>query len=245
MPLNGSAFLALWNDVDPERDAEYNVWHTFEHVPERVGVAGVLSGRRYVAQERSEDRYFTLYELEALAALAGPEYVDVVEHPTEWSLSMRPSLRRFQRCPCSTLISLGTGVAGSIATFRFALSDATLDAATASAVLEPFLVIAGITSVHLGRTKADITFPIRNASTSDEAETGSPFVLLVEGTDRAALDGVATDIARAVERGLSAHVTLGWKTFDLAYAIDRSSLQHPTTRRQPGRGDLRNGVWSS
>jgi hypothetical protein len=245
MALNGSAFLALWNDVDPERDAEYNVWHTFEHVPERVGIAGVLSGRRYVARERSEDRYFTLYELEGLAALAGPEYVDVVEHPTAWSLSMRPSLRRFQRYPCSTLISLGAGIAGSIATFRFGLADAALNAARASVVLEPFLVIAGITSVHLGRTEADITFPIRNASTSDEAETASPFVLLVEGADRAALDGIATDIAEAVERGFGAHRTPVWKSFDLAYAIDRSSLPHPTTRRQPARCELRKRASSS
>lgn len=33
MTLKGCAFLALWNDFDPGRDAEYNCWHTFEHVP--------------------------------------------------------------------------------------------------------------------------------------------------------------------------------------------------------------------
>jgi len=245
MPLEGSAFLALWNDVDPERDAEYNVWHTFEHVPERVGVAGVLSGRRYVARERTEDRYFTLYGLEGLAALAGPEYLEVVEHPTEWSLSMRSSLRQFQRYPCSALLSLGAGIAGSIATFRFAMADATLEAAGASVVLEPFLVIAGITAVHLGRTEADTAFPIRNAPTSGGTESGSQFVLLVEGSDRAALDGVADDVASALEHGFGAHRTPVWKTFDLAYAIDRSSLQHPTTRRQPERRDLRQRLSSS
>jgi hypothetical protein len=49
MALKGSAFLALWNDFDPARDEEYNCWHTFEHVPERVGIEGVVSGRRYIA----------------------------------------------------------------------------------------------------------------------------------------------------------------------------------------------------
>ena len=52
MALRGSAFLALWNDFDPARDAEYNCWHTFEHVPERVGIEGILAGRRYVAMEQ-------------------------------------------------------------------------------------------------------------------------------------------------------------------------------------------------
>ena len=103
MSLNGAAFLALWNDFDPALDAEYDCWHTFEHVPERVGIAGILSGRRYVARERERWRYFTLYELESLAALDGPEYADVVERPTAWSASMRPSFRNFLRSPCATL----------------------------------------------------------------------------------------------------------------------------------------------
>ena len=209
-----------------------------------MGVAGILAGRRYAARERSEDRYFTLYELEGLAALAGPEYVEVVEHPTELSLSMRPSLRHFQRCPCATLISLGVGIGGSVATFRFAV-EAELDATKAAAVFNPFLVIGGITSLHLGRVEVDTAFPISIAPTSGMGESGSQFVLLVEANDRAALDGVATDIAGAIELGLGAHRPPGWKTFDFAYAIDRSSLQHPTTRRQPERGDLRKRSSSS
>ena len=32
------AFLALWNDFDPGRDEEYNRWHTYEHVPERLSI---------------------------------------------------------------------------------------------------------------------------------------------------------------------------------------------------------------
>ena len=46
MALAGTAFLALWNDFDPARDEEYNCWHTFEHVPERVGIEGILTGQR-------------------------------------------------------------------------------------------------------------------------------------------------------------------------------------------------------
>ena len=93
MALNGTAFLALWNEFDPARDDEYSIWHTFEHVPERVGIDGVLSGRRYAAREREHWRYFTLYELSGLDALAGASYMDVVDRPTEWSASMRPSFR--------------------------------------------------------------------------------------------------------------------------------------------------------
>jgi hypothetical protein len=93
--------------------------------------------------------------------------------------------------------------------------------------------------------QVDTAFPISNAPISGVAESGSQFVLLAEGNDRAALDGVATDIAGAIERGFGAHRAPVWKIFDLAYAIDRSSLQHPTTRRQPERGDLRKRAGSS
>jgi hypothetical protein len=103
MTLKGSAFLALWNDFDPARDAEYNCWHTFEHVPERVGIAGIRSARRYVARERNDRRYFTLYDLASLAALDGPEYADVADRPTAWSSSMRASFRNFLRRPCTTV----------------------------------------------------------------------------------------------------------------------------------------------
>src|ERR1700722_14477410 len=109
MTPKGNAFLALWNDFDPARDAEYNCCHTFEHVPERVGIAGILSARRYIARERGEQRYFTLYDAASLTAFEGPEYLDVAEHPTTWSLSMRPSFRNFLRCPCASLLRLGAG----------------------------------------------------------------------------------------------------------------------------------------
>ena len=49
MGLLGSAVLAIWNDIAPGGDAEFNHWHTREHVPERVGVPGFLRGRRYLA----------------------------------------------------------------------------------------------------------------------------------------------------------------------------------------------------
>ena len=43
----GAAFLALWNGIDrPEARAEYEAWHAFEHVPERVGLPGFEYGRR-------------------------------------------------------------------------------------------------------------------------------------------------------------------------------------------------------
>lgn len=241
MALNGAAFLALWNDVDPARDAEYNCWHTCEHVPERVGIRGVMAGRRYVARERGDDRYFTLYELQRLAALAGAEYVDVVEHPTDWSLSMRPSLRNFQRHPCTTLVSLGSGVAGAIATFRLT-QDARSDDALADAaksLFDEFGETEGITSIHLGVVDADAAFPLKNASATAAGAWNLTHVLLVEGVARAELDAALPRIAAAFAPQHAAIQGTAWQSFDLAFAIERGGLRHAGAHRQHARPDLR------
>jgi hypothetical protein len=238
MTLKGSAFLALWNDFDPGRDAEYNRWHTFEHVPERVGIEGFLSGRRYVARERRDRRYFTLYELEGLAALDGPQYADVVDRPTEWSAAMRPSFRNFLRSPCETILTSGLGMAGCIATFRLGAARE-VDASAVGAVLHALLESSGINAVHLGRVDTSAKFPVKNAAGSGSAAGAAQLVLLVEGLDRAALEAAAPSIVRALTERLGADHLVAWEGYDLAFAIERSGLKSPTTARQPPRPDLR------
>jgi hypothetical protein len=240
MGLQGSAFLALWNDVDPARDAEYNCWHTFEHVPERVGIKGFCAGRRYIARERTDDRYFTLYELDDLSALSGADYADVVDRPTEWSRSMRPSLRNFQRTPCITLLTLGTGSASGVATFRIGVRDALNVAGlnTVRSALESHLESSGIASVHLGLVDADARFPLKNAPSADSSADGIAYVLIVEGIDRGELDAAAPRIVETIDRCFHPMRAVSWKSFDFAFAIERSALRHLTTQRQPARADL-------
>lgn len=237
MPLRGSAFLALWNDFDPARDDEYNTWHTFEHVPERVGIAGILSGRRYIAAERDDHRYFTLYELAALAALDGPQYQDVAQRPTTWSQSMRASFRNFFRQPCETVSSIGIGTAAAIATFRFSIpSD--LGEAQWREALKPLLETDGVSALHLGRVDTTAKFPVKNVA-DDEIGEGLPFVLLAEGIERAQLDAAAPAIAAVVKNATGSDHVARWETYDLAFAIAREELAWPTERRQPPREDLR------
>ena len=124
MPLAGTAFLALWNDVARAREPEYDRWHTQEHVPERVAAAGFLGARRYVNRGRERHRYFTLYEVVDLAAFAGAEYVDLVAHPTPWTATMRPDFANFLRAPCRVAGSLGDGIGAAVAFLCLAGDDA-------------------------------------------------------------------------------------------------------------------------
>jgi len=242
MAADGPAFLALWNDVDPARDEEYNCWHTFEHVPERVGIAGIVSARRYLAPERGERRYFTLYDLDLLAALDGAEYLDVVHRPTAWSLSMRPSLRNFLRRPCATALRLGHGLGNCIATVRFAVS-ASIDLVAWTAMLQAQLATSGVCAIRLGRADTTARFPIANA-TADDAASGAPHVLLMEGIDRFALDAAALRVVAEIAGGMVGAIagdagSIAWESYDFAFAIDRAGLPARDGSRQPSREDLR------
>ena len=244
MPLRGSAFLALWNDIEPQRRAEYDVWHTFEHVPERVGIAGFVSGRRYVARERGEQRYFTLYELTGLGALEGADYVEVVERPTDWSRSMRPSFRNVVRCPCATVVSLGQGVAGSAAAFRFDTRSPTEAGETglAQAAFQSFLATSSITAVHLGRGVSSTPPPsLERLGWNPSSEDALRHVLLVEALDRHELEAARPRLAETVRQRLDAVGDIASATFDLAFIVEKADLLRPTSSRQAARPDLRPG----
>ena len=241
MHLKGQAFLALWNDFDSARDAEYNCWHTFEHVPERVGIDGVLSSRRYVALDRTDWRYFTLYELSNLEALAGASYLNVVEQPSEWTLTMRPSFRNFCRRPCATVWSDGIGHGGSIATLRVRMSSPSIALGEDAwrRALQPLIASAVTVAVHVGRVDTEAKFPLPNAAGAPEASEGESCVVLVEGTDR-------DHVHLAAEATLEALHGLGcvcdataWEAYDLAFSIDKDELADPSLARQAPRPELK------
>jgi hypothetical protein len=72
--LRGRGLLSLWNGVDAGRRAEYDLWHTREHVPERLAVPGILRARRYRRGEGPLPEFLTLCELETNAVLASALY---------------------------------------------------------------------------------------------------------------------------------------------------------------------------
>ncbi len=113
------AFLALWNGIArAEVQPEYERWHSFEHVPERVGLPGFVQATRYRAVAQPL-RYFTCYSLRTLAALDTPAYRDVFTHPTPWSARMRQVLCDFYRLPCVLGGAHGLCSASRLATLQW------------------------------------------------------------------------------------------------------------------------------
>ena len=93
--------------------------------------------------------------------------------------------------------------------------------------------------MHLGRTEPDAAFPLKNALIADATDEAIQMYRRSRGIEKAALEAAMRGIIGALEHAFDARQITPWKAFDLCYAVERSSPQHPGTRRQPERRDLR------
>jgi hypothetical protein len=232
-----SGFLALWNGVsDPAVRAEYEAWHTFEHVPERVGLPGFLWARRYAALPGRNDQpaYFTLYALETIAALLSPEYQHVVALPTPWSAHMRGFLSDFCREPCQAMGFYGTSSGARLATLQLQL-PADEHAERLSILLQALVDSGHAVRAAWGRVDRRSAHPLDGGDA--EGHAGSDAVVLLEHIRGELLDKA---VDRLIE-SLPAGVVLRSRPalFELQSAVLRADLTHPQSGRQPPRADLR------
>jgi len=232
------AFLALWNSIgSPQVQAEYETWHTFEHVPERVGLPGFLEARRYRAHEVSVDQpphYFTCYWLAAIEALATPPYREVFSQPTPWSARMRTELRDFFRLPCTLSGAYGASTAAQLACVHFR-GDAALFAAHAEAALAQLVDQAAVVCAHWGTVAPAQDFPIANVA-APPAEGGTDFVVMLQGIDLATLRERTHALVQALA---PAAVAVSAPTFfELLSQVRQDELSSPLDARQPARPSL-------
>ncbi len=228
MPLLGKGVAAIWHNVLPEIQDDYNRWHVHEHVPERVGIPGFLRGRRYVAI-RGEPQFFHFYETRALATLTSKDYLDRLNAPTPWTRRIGPHIKDNNRSLCEVVTSLGIGSGAVILTGRIAVADGmgdTLVGWLASDVMPDLVEQPGIVGAHLlqGNHRSSAT------QTAEKAMRGHPddvadLVMFVEGIEAELLDplwqsGVIGE-ASLVEHG-AAIAALG--TYKLHYALSNEDL---------------------
>jgi hypothetical protein len=99
--------------------AEWEHWHSSEHMPERLAIPGFLRGTRWVARS-GEPSYFVLYEVAELATITTGAYLERLNNPTPWSRKMMPHHRNMVRSLCAVRAGWGGGVPQVLATIRFA-----------------------------------------------------------------------------------------------------------------------------
>ena len=108
----------MWWEVPPEVRAEWEEWHSTEHMTERLGIPGFLRGTRWVA-ESGKPSYFVCYEVADLGIITSGPYLERLNNPSPWSRRMMPHHRNMVRSLCYVRASSGGGLAGVAATIRF------------------------------------------------------------------------------------------------------------------------------
>ncbi len=120
MSTNEPGILAIWNDVTPGREADFETWFQGEHLIERLGVPGFLYGRRHQAVSGSSG-YFNFYLTERPEVLTSKLYLERLDNPTPMTrMIMSEVFINMNRTVCRRIARRGAFRGAFAVTARFA-----------------------------------------------------------------------------------------------------------------------------
>lgn len=224
MSLKGSGFMAIWHDIKAEGEPEYNLWHTREHMPERLGVPGFEAGRRWVDWNLGKHRYFTLYEARTIDVFGSDAYRARLNAPSAWSNRMQPHFTNFVRSACRTIVSVGKGIGGAMATVRVDFTPGTgqgVFSARSHALAHEIMPLDGVTSVHIGFADPAVT-RVQTRESELRKLTGEDVfdaVLLIDGIGRRELERVVPGIEALLTAEAAGVASSESAVYDLAYLL--------------------------
>ncbi len=222
MALIGSAVLAIWNDVDPDIEADFNEWYLREHIPERTMVPGLARGRRYRAESGSP-RYMAFYEATSMTVLTEGAYRTQLDNPTEWTRRITTRFRFMQRGLCDVAGSVGDGMGGAAAVVHLTPDDGPrLREWIIGTLLPELQALPGVAAAHLwilapGEQRSPTTALSQRAE-PDRKLAWAVIVETMELTDAHAATNAV--LARDPKVHGAAEVN-AYPVYRLLYALDR------------------------
>ena len=188
----GRAAVAIWFDVAAAMQREVEDWHSHEHMPERLAIAGFLRGSRWIAVS-GKPSYFVLYEAASLGAITGSAYLARLNKPTPWSRKMMPQHRNMVRGVCRVRARYGRGLGHALATVRFSPARSTsLRQWLRADALPRLCARKGLTSAHLLESQ-----PMPQRQSVEQkirgGDAAADWVLLVGGYDADAVRRVVNN----------------------------------------------------
>jgi len=224
----GRAAVAMWWDIAPQTQSEFEDWHSHEHMPERLGIPGFLRGTRCIARS-GEPSYFVLYEAASLTTITTGAYLERLNHPTPWSLKMTPHHRNMVRSLCRARASFGGGLARAVATIRF--SPAPRNGARLLKWLTADAMPAlpgrkGLTAAHLLESQPMAGMAQTTEQKIRGADAAADWILLIEGYDVDAVEAAAHEFAAETLVARGAAPTVIAATYCPAYSLIPRDLAH-------------------
>lgn len=97
MAKKGGAILLVYTDlIDEKYDEEFNAWYDTQHLPQLLGLPGVLDAARYVAV-KGGPKYLAAYEVESVDTVLGPTWENRPIPPWDKRMSPRVVGKNFTR----------------------------------------------------------------------------------------------------------------------------------------------------
>ncbi|MBH69624.1 MAG: hypothetical protein CMM58_14810 [Rhodospirillaceae bacterium] len=195
MPLLGKGVAAIWHNVDAQFQDDYNHWHCFEHVPERVGIDGFLRGKRYVAIDGNPE-FFHFYETKDVGTLSSNAYLDRLNNPTTWTRRIGPNIKDNNRTLSKVISSQGRGSGAAILTARLS-ADETRECNFFdwfSNTISPHLIkTPGIIAAHLLKAdKLASQTETEEKAMRDRPDEIADWIIFVEGIEESPLKNLWT-----------------------------------------------------
>jgi len=221
--MQARAFLGIWHNLQAGTERDFDRWHTYEHMPERVGVPGFRVARRYMNWQLASHVCFTMYEGAHLETFRSPGYLARLNDPTPWSRRVGATQTDFVRGAFEVDTSLGSGVGGALGTFRISFSEGERESGLQ--ILRPACQdlrdLHGVVSVHLGVAKQEITgvrtkeMEIRPSTTAENAVDTVVLLETIGLEELQAILGEAEDCLR-----VSAAAAIVAEPYRLAYLLE-------------------------
>jgi hypothetical protein len=214
MGLLGNAVSLIWCELPASMRMDQGIWHSQEHIPERLSQPGFLRARRGLADTTETAVTFMMFELENIQAMTSPEYLKNLNNPTPLSTKMNQSALSFNRSPSTTIASWAHGIGGFLLTFRYeprAGMDAALRA-WSEARVEELRGNDKVIGAHFFLGDPSASVPTKEQELRGMPDAAAGCVMVIEAFDSSLLEEIRAeflDTAQFVAAGAEPMIEMG------------------------------------
>jgi hypothetical protein len=149
--------LAIFNNVAPGREAEFEEWFQHEHLAERIAIPGFLFGRRHEAIS-GQPRYFNFYVTQSIQVLKSAAYLGRLDAPTPMTRTVMSEIfKDMIRTVCHRTFRLGAMRGTGVVTIRFGERP---DEAALKAVIETLMQDKAVACSEIWQAADPLEFPV-------------------------------------------------------------------------------------
>src|SRR5580704_3109122 len=149
--------LAIFNNVAPGREDEFEAWFQHEHLAERIAVPGFLVGRRHEAIS-GRPRYFNYYLTQSAQILKSAAYLGRLDTPTPMTRTVMSQIfKDMIRTVCHRVFRRGAMRGTNVVTVRFGECPAE---ATLQATIERLMQDPAVACGEIWQAADPLEFPV-------------------------------------------------------------------------------------